>query len=49
VQQGPPAAPQTLHVTVLLSQAAFASLHRVGMAVVLLQQGSPMPPQALHP
>jgi hypothetical protein len=48
VQHGPPAAPQVLHMLVELSQAAFASLQPVGVAVEIEQHGSPRPPQVLQ-
>jgi hypothetical protein len=48
VQQGPPAAPQTLHVLVELSHAAFVSLQPVGIALETEQQASPRPPQVLQ-
>lgn len=44
-QQGPPAAPHSTQTLVALSQAAVASLHPVGLAVVAEQQDSPKPPQ----
>jgi hypothetical protein len=47
-QQGPLAAPQTVQILVALSQAAVASLHPVGFAVEVAQQGSPSPPQVLQ-
>jgi hypothetical protein len=47
-QQGPPAAPHTWQMLVALSQAAVASLHPVGFAVVVVQQGSPRAPQVLQ-
>jgi hypothetical protein len=48
VQQGPPAAPQALHRSVLLSQTVPASLHVVVLVVELEQQGWLMPPQTWH-
>jgi hypothetical protein len=47
-QQGPPAAPHTWQMLVELSQAAVASLHPVGFAVVTEQQVSPKAPQLLQ-
>jgi hypothetical protein len=47
-QQGPPAAPHARHILVELSQAAVASLHPVGFAVVAVQQVSPSAPQVLQ-
>ena len=47
-QQGPPAAPHTVQIVVELSQAAVASLHPVGFAVVVAQQVSPKAPQVLQ-
>jgi hypothetical protein len=47
-QQGPPAAPHARHILVVLSQAAVASLHPVGFAVVVGQQVSPKDPQVLQ-
>jgi hypothetical protein len=47
-QQGPPAAPHTWQMLVELSQAAVASLHPVGFAVVAAQQVSPSDPQVLQ-
>jgi hypothetical protein len=47
-QHGPPAAPQSLHVLVLLSQTAPVSLQVVVLPVEVLQQASPRAPQVLH-
>jgi hypothetical protein len=47
-QQGPPVAPQTWQTRDVLSQAAVASLHPVGFAVVVGQQVSPSAPQVLQ-
>ena len=47
-QQGLLAEPQTVQMFVELSQAAVASLHPVGFAVVAVQQVSPKEPQDLH-
>ena len=47
-QQGPPAEPHTWQMLVELSQAAVASLHPVGFAVVAEQQVSPSEPQLLQ-